>query len=875
MHSFGKYINPHLGDLLPKINLDKTFTRGEGCYLYDSEGNKYLDCIANYGAVPLGYNHPALWKAVNKLRDQKEPNLVKPSFMEAAGTLAERLIELMPSGLNYVTFTNSGAEAVEAAIKQCRASTGRHGILSTWNSFHGKTLGALSATGNPHYQKPFLDPESRKNFQYIEFGNTQKLEAKLAQNPDFFAGFILEPIQGEGGIITPPENYLREVKEICQSYKVPLILDEIQTGLGRTGNLLASELYDVQPDIILLAKALGGGMMPLGACISSEEIYSSEFAQKHSSTFSGSSLACRVGLKVLELLTENNCELISKVEHHGKFLKKQLQKLADNFPALIKEVRGKGYMLGLEFNLTRDDFPGSLLGIMTEQELFSPLAASFLLNREKIRVAPTLNGNNTLRIEPPLIFDKQQCRITADKIENMLSVLQQGNTARFVSHLVNCEIKEIEPAANHSSPEKKAPLLTHKKGESKFAFLIHPLDLQNYYEYDKSLQAFSDKQLRELTDKWKNMLGPFVASRTKITSPAGQKAYGEFIALPHTTEDFLEMPRKKSIKEVKKALGLAEKRGAKIVGLGAYTAVVTRAGLYVKKEDIPVTTGNSYTVVAAVQAVSRALSQLNIKAENSTAAIVGAAGSIGGGAAQLVARSFARLILIGNPEHKDSSIKRLTEKAADIYQHLSELIESNHQFKPGSLGYRLKNEPRLPDARADRAKFIKFAEQDEAPITITTKIENFLPEADVTICATNSIEELITPANVKKGAVICDISRPKNVSPEINEKRPDVLVIDGGIISVPGRPSMGWDFGFEQGLVYACMAETMMLALEKKYENMSLGSSGVNLNSILMTRHLAQKHGFEVAQLRSFDRPLKEEKWEQVARSRKNYRVSS
>ena len=196
MHPFTKYVNPYLGKLLTSIKMDKQFVRGEGCYLFDITGDRYLDCIAAYGALPFGYNPKAIWDCINDFQLSMEPSFIQPSALEAAGNLAKLLIKIAPSGLRYVTFTNSGAEAAEAAVKLCRSATGRHGILSTIKGFHGKTLGALSATGNSSYQTVFGAPV--EGFAHIQYGNADALEQELKRRKDFYAAFFIEPIQGEG-----------------------------------------------------------------------------------------------------------------------------------------------------------------------------------------------------------------------------------------------------------------------------------------------------------------------------------------------------------------------------------------------------------------------------------------------------------------------------------------------------------------------------------------------------------------------------------------------------------------------------------------------------------------------------------------------------
>ncbi len=867
MNNFTRYVNPHLGEMLESIKLDQKYVRGEGCYLYDEDGNRYLDCIAAYGALPFGHNPALIWETINHYQDTGEPNFVQPSALDAAGELGRRLVEVAPAGLEYVTFANSGAEAVEAAIKLCRSATGRLGILATENSFHGKTYGALSATGNRGYQEVFGAPA--EHFNHIGFGDTAALEKELSAKPGYYAAFIVEPIQGEGGIVEPPAGYLAEVKEICERHEVLLVLDEIQTGLGRTGDLFACEQEGIVPDVLVLAKALGGGIMPIGACLSTHNVYNEDFGMKHSSTFAGNSLACRVGLKVIKLLTEDGGAVIKEVQVKGKLLKKGLLKLKTKYPELIKAVRGRGLMLGLEFNMDRDQFPGSLLGVMAEQELLTPAISSYLLNVENVRVAPTLNGNEVIRIEPPLSISEEQCREALKGLDSMLKVLSEGNTARFLAYLIRSQVGDDFPQFT-PYPENDVEPAGHPE-EGRFTFLIHALDLESYHQFDKSLLAFSEDELAELTGRFGDMIEPFVAGRTKIESNTGRTAYGEFIALPRTTEEFVQMPRKQAMAELKAAVDMARDRGARIVGLGAFTAVASMGGLYLKNEGIPITTGNSYTVVSAVDAVNTATEKLQIDRSYITAGIVGAAGSIGRGISLLLSETVPRLVLIGNPNNQTSS-ERLHMVAAEIYRYQSALLQQGRTLKPGSMGYLLADCPELPAPEAPMEEFEAFADGEgrkRGLIEFSTDIDAVLARADVVISATSATGRVIHAGNLKQGAVVCDISRPANVSEEVDRARPDVLVIDGGVIEVPGLPSFGWDFGFEEGLAYACMAETMMLALEHHYKHYSLGSSGVNLETILQTRYWANEHGFKLANFRSFNRPLSEEKWQRLIETRR------
>ncbi len=811
--------------------MDKTYIRGEGSFLYDDEGNEYLDLIAAYGALPFGYNPKEIWDVVFEVHNNKEPSLIQPSNLNFAGSLAKKLIEVTPKELKFVTFTNSGAETVEAAIKLCRSATNRLGILSTRNSFHGKTLGALSATGNGKYHSSFGAPAD--GFYHIPYGSIEELANELQNKPDYYAAFIVEPIQGEGGIIEPEKGYLKSAKAICEKYGVKLIVDEIQTGLGRTGKLFAIEHEAVVPDVLLLSKALGGGIFPIGACISTEEVYNEEFALNHSSTFASNTLGCRVGLKALELLTMSG-NILSNVNEKGALLKAGLVQLKEKYPNIIKSIRGKGLMLGIEFDIQREAFPNSLLGIMAEQDLLTPVISSYLLNVEKIRVAPTLNGNKVIRIEPSLNIGEKEIERALEAIENMLIVLNKGNTAKFLSFLID---KALDEEFNIENAGSSSKIDIPSNDEGRFGFLIHPLELKSYIDFDNSLSQLEENELKKLTEIWGNMIEPFVVSEVRITSENGGQAYGEFIVVPRTAEEMSTLPKGEVVDEIKKAVRLAKNRGAKIVGLGAYTSVVSGGGLYVKDEGVPITTGNSYTIVSAIDTVMQALEGLDKKADNSVAAIVGATGSIGYGAALLMAEKVSKLILIGNPSNAGSSTKRMYKIAGKIYKHLATLKHLQGLDKHNTPSW---DEP--------VEAFIEFAEKldnYDAPIIVTTDIAKDLLMADIVISATSSIARIIRPEHLKHGAIVCDMSRPRNVSEDVELLRPDVLVIEGGVIEIPGKPSLGVNVGLKEGYGFACMAETMILALEKHYEHTSLGASGISIDNILLTRELGRKHGFK------------------------------
>lgn len=404
---YKRHVNPELASLLAMLGYDRKFCKAEGMKIYDETGKEYLDFLGGYGALNLGHNHPELIEALKSVFEL--PNIFQASIGMLSGALAEALAGITPGDLNKSFLCNSGAEAVEGALKLARISTGRKGILYTENSFHGKTLGALSVTGRK-YQKPFqpLLP----GCHMVPYGDVMALKKELMSGE--YAGFILEPIQGEGGIIVPPEGYLEEVEALCQKYGTLLITDEIQTGFGRTGKMFGVEHDGVEPDIMTLAKSLGGGVMPLGAYIASDEVWKRGYGSRertllHTSTFGGNSFACAVGLKTIEILHRDG--LAEKSGVLGERLRNKLEKIADEY-SLIKEVRGRGLMIGAEFYEPR-------VARKISSEYLAGMVCGILLQEYGIITAFTINNPNVIRFEPPLIAEKEDVDYVADSIETV------------------------------------------------------------------------------------------------------------------------------------------------------------------------------------------------------------------------------------------------------------------------------------------------------------------------------------------------------------------------------------------------------------------------------------------------------------------------
>ncbi len=415
---YREHINPGMVSLMSLLEFDVPFTRAEGMRVWDREGNEYLDFLAGYGSLGLGHNPPEIWAALDETRGM--PVLVQASLSPLAATLGADLARMLPGGLSRSFFCGSGAEAVEAALKLARGAAKKPGIVYCDNSFHGKSFGALSVTGRRKYQEPFapLLPGCRA----VPYADLEALEAELARGD--VAAFIVEPIQGEGGIVVPPPGYLRGVASLCRRHGVLFIADEIQTGLGRTGRLLACQAEDVAPDILCLAKFLGGGVMPLGACVTTPAVWDRAYGGidrclLHTSTFGGNALSAAAGIATLRAIRER--DLPSGAAERGEYFLVRLRELAERHP-LLKEVRGRGLLVGLEFQK-----PAGILDKLTggavskvAQEYAAAMVAGELLHRHRIITAYTLNNPNVIRLEPPLIVERDHLDRVVEALDEVL-----------------------------------------------------------------------------------------------------------------------------------------------------------------------------------------------------------------------------------------------------------------------------------------------------------------------------------------------------------------------------------------------------------------------------------------------------------------------
>nr|MDO8079917.1 aspartate aminotransferase family protein [Candidatus Freyarchaeota archaeon] len=363
--------------------------RGKGALVWDIEGREYIDCVAGHGVNITGHCHP---KIVEAIKMQAEKLITCPGifYNDARAELVEKLTKIVPKGLTRTFLSNSGTEAVECAIKVARKYTGKKEIIAMTKGFHGRSLGALSATWEKKYREPFgpLVP----GFTHVRFGDAEEVREAINENT---AAVIVEPVQGEAGVNVAPEGYLKELREVCDEKNVLLIFDEIQTGLGRTGEMFACMHWEVAPDIMTMAKGIAGGV-PMGATIAREEVMNSLKEGEHASTFGGNPLACAAANTTLDVIVEE--KLPQRSKELGLRLKNKLEAIKENSKA-VKEVRALGLMIGVELRFKVKDY--------------------VLKSLEKGLLVLT-SGLTILRLLPPLVIEKEQVDKTAEILAEIL-----------------------------------------------------------------------------------------------------------------------------------------------------------------------------------------------------------------------------------------------------------------------------------------------------------------------------------------------------------------------------------------------------------------------------------------------------------------------
>jgi ornithine--oxo-acid transaminase len=423
-----RFLNPQMGRILRTLGFQKVWTGGEGAHLIDDQGERYLDLFGGYGVFAIGRNHPEAIAAVEQVMAARTGNMPQLGVTLLSGVLAEQLIARAPASVAAMIPANTGTEAVEAAIKVARAATGRPRVLYAEHAFHGLTLGSLSLNGGAEFRDGFgpllagCDP--------VGFGDLAALERELARGD--VAAFVVEPVQGKG-VNLPPQGYLQGVQRLCHDAGALFVCDEVQTGVGRTGRFLALEHWDLEPDMICVAKALSGGLVPIGAVLVSRSAFEKVFdgmerAVRHGSTFGGNDLAAAAALATLRVLDTEG--LIAHAERMGELLLELTAPLSERYE-VVREVRGLGLMWAIEFGAPGGRVGRSLWEAVERRQagLFSQLITVPLFHEHRILCQVAGHRMNTIKVLPALSIEEDEIRRFVAALEETIAAAERYPSA--------------------------------------------------------------------------------------------------------------------------------------------------------------------------------------------------------------------------------------------------------------------------------------------------------------------------------------------------------------------------------------------------------------------------------------------------------------
>jgi ornithine--oxo-acid transaminase len=447
-----RHLNRQMVRVLRAIGFDRTWVRGEGAHLIDAKGDRYLDLLAGYGVFALGRNPAAVREQLERVLEARTANLPQMGVTVLPGVLAEELLKRAPASVETAFLTNSGAESVEGAIKMARASTGRPRIVYCEHGFHGLTMGALSVNGNEEFRERFgpLLP----GCDAVPFGDLDALRTELERGD--VAAFLVEPVQGKG-VNLPPSTYLPEAQELCRRHGTLLCVDEIQTGLGRTGRFLALEHWGLEPDLVLLSKALSGGYVPVGAILASRAVFdrvfdSMERSVVHSTTFGQNDLAAAAGLATLAEIDDGG--LVERAQRLGERLLELTRPLVERHE-VVREVRGLGLMWAIEFGPPAGKASQRAWRFFERRQpgLFAQLVVVPLFTRHNMLTQVAGHHMNVIKVIPPLVVEESDLERFATALDETVAATEPFGRAmtRFTLGMARRSLGRV-PSPTGSAP---------------------------------------------------------------------------------------------------------------------------------------------------------------------------------------------------------------------------------------------------------------------------------------------------------------------------------------------------------------------------------------------------------------------------------------
>jgi acetylornithine/succinyldiaminopimelate/putrescine aminotransferase/predicted amino acid dehydrogenase len=742
-------------------------------------------------------------------------------------------------------------------------------FLAIEGAFHGKTTGALKLTHNADFRTPwrrlgidgeFIAPDAAAlraattaaDDSYYEPVLGESGEVALVARPwSRIAACLVEPIQGEGGIHELPAAFLQALRAEADRTGFALVIDEIQSGMGRTGEFLASAASGVRGDYYLFSKSLGGGLAKVSALLVQRDRYVEEFGMLHTSTFAEDDFSCAIALGALDLLEADDGALMRACREKGDYLLGQLRAVQRRYPQALKAVRGRGLLIGVEL-APQTRSASALLRVASEQHLLGFLASGYLLHEAGVRVTPTLSANNTIRLEPSAYVSFAALDRVARAFERLAEILARGDTHRFVRYMAlgaDDDATRPEPRADASpAPARAEPPAT---ATHKVACIAHFIEPEDLLHWDPTLAPLSAAQCSRLLERTEAILEPFVSAERIVRSPLGGSVALTVVALATTAARLMARMRGGEgpavLAEIEAAVDVARRRGCTQVGFAGYTSIATNNCLDLDEDAIGLTSGNSLTAAAALEATRGAARELGIELPTARLGVIGAIGNIGRVLAEIEADEVASVVLVGRP----GTQKRLERFAESLYARAWQQVRDGGALSgiaravgSSAVARRLDGISAGADAGAALRQAFD-AVPDAAPIRVTTELEA-LRECNLVISATNAPEPIILPEHIgSTPTVICDVSVPADVHADALGARPSARVIKGGVIGLPRGETLGINgMALRDGEAYACLTEVLLLGLAGVREHFSRGP--LEAERVRQIRHLASEHGFSV-----------------------------
>jgi len=947
------YVRPKYVELMQALGLGCQFHRSSGSKLFyrDAQGAEVevSDFLGGYGAALFGHNDPLFVDEVCGMLRDNVPFHAQMSVRGAAGELGRQLSDALNRELNsrerfISTFSNSGAEAVEIAIKHAEFRRQKSlqkqfdeldfalanlaagdmaytelevapldlppGLLpphlndvtlrqlveavrqynlaqlhaapvfvAMRRCFHGKLVSTVQLTHGKQYRQPFsrfglnvefIDPEQsqqlvdlqsrhQRYWLALEYRGAQ-LEVRR-QSLSAIAAVLLEPIQGEGGIHEFTADAYLALRRFSNEQHCPLIVDEVQSGFGRTGTLLASSHFHLKGDYYCLSKALGGGLAKIAATMIREDHYEPDFSYIHSSTFAEDDLSCRVALLALQRLQADDGAMLKEVQRKGEYLKASLLELQTYYPDVIADVRGRGLLLGFELHdLTTSS---SVVQASAQyNEALGYIVAGYLLQHEALRVAPSGSNANVIRLEPPACISFAEIDKLMEGLQKVCEMLRRRDAFPLVAgvcaDLIPSVPHRMEEFSGGETPVKLEP---GTQVVARVAFINHLIDAEMLSDVDPSLVGLTAEQKRIFIQRMAPERRTAPIGPVLIRSRLGMAVEFTLYPLCMDSSAMAQYMASGDLGTIREEIAArirdARADGYSVAGLGMYTSIVTNNCQALQVADVALTSGNALTIGMGLEAIEQGCVKQGLDLRQETAAVVGAAGNIASTYASLLSEKVDHLLLIGSG--REGSTRRLEKTAQLIYVDAARAILSGraeHDRLASRLqqlegiDHLLEKHGNSPDLGLRLFRFVEETAGANAFITIGNDLQA-LKQARIVLCAANSPEAFLGAEHFAENSVICDIAVPLNVDQALPAQRPDVLYMHGGIVQTPygdGLPANVRAY-LKQGQLYACMAESVLMGLSGVTKHFSYGD--IRREQVQQIRAIAATHGFTLAQFKT------------------------